>query len=310
MRMSLLLLGGFASILCISGVAKSEEPEKVTVCRLKNDPPAYNHKLIEVEGFVSSDFEDFTLFDPTCRSNLDVWLEYGGRTNSNTMFCCGSVPNAKHTEDLIVEGISIPLHDNKEFEEFDRQTRQPFRADRKGNVLHATITGRFFAGQKQSFRNGAWGGYGHMGCCSLLAIQEIKSVSPQVRDDLDYSASPDEPNWNWMFISPIFPGESVVEDQRQADLGVRAWAFKNPRRVASEAIKGLAKIEEPGDLKLQATQQNSARIDYEWRLTRKSRRYMVVVSRPYFLSFYAQDPQKVAWVVVTAYASPEPRTTR
>jgi hypothetical protein len=30
---------------------------------------------------------------------------------------------------------------------------------------------------------------------------------------------------------------------------------------------------------------------------------MVVVSRPYLLSFYAQDPGRVAWIVVAAYAS-------
>jgi len=296
-------------LICyFSGVARCEEPEKVTVCQLKNDPPAYNHKLIEVEGFVASDFEDFTFFDPTCRSNLDLWLEYGGKTNSNTMFCCGSTPNTQHPQDLVVEGISIPLLNNKEFKEFDRQTRQPYRADRKGNVIHAIVIGRFFAGQKQTYRNGAWGGYGHMGCCSLLVIQEIKSVSPQVRDNLDYSASPDEPEWHWMFISPIFPGNSVVEDQKQADQGTRVWAFKDPYRVASEAIKGFAKIEVPGELKLKETQQNPGRIDYEWRQTRKSRRYMVVVSRPYFLSFYAHDPKKVAWVVVTAYESPDPPT--
>jgi hypothetical protein len=111
-----------------------------------------------------------------------------------------------------------------------------------------------------------------------------------------------------MFISPIFPGNSVVEDQKQADQGTRVWAFKDPYRVASEAIKGFAKIEVPGELKLKETQQNPGRIDYEWRQTRKSRRYMVVVSRPYFLSFYAHDPKKVAWVVVTAYESPDPPT--
>jgi len=30
---------------------------------------------------------------------------------------------------------------------------------------------------------------------------------------------------------------------------------------------------------------------------------MVVVSRPYLLSFYALDPKRVAWVVIAAYES-------
>jgi len=28
---------------------------------------------------------------------------------------------------------------------------------------------------------------------------------------------------------------------------------------------------------------------------------MVVVSRPYFLSFYAKDPNRVAWVLIGAF---------
>jgi hypothetical protein len=30
---------------------------------------------------------------------------------------------------------------------------------------------------------------------------------------------------------------------------------------------------------------------------------MVVVSRPFLLSFYAKDPKRVAWVVIAAYDS-------
>jgi hypothetical protein len=50
----------------------------VTVCELKANPADYNHKLIEVIGFVSHGFEDFGLFDANCPSWPYVWLEYGG----------------------------------------------------------------------------------------------------------------------------------------------------------------------------------------------------------------------------------------
>lgn len=30
---------------------------------------------------------------------------------------------------------------------------------------------------------------------------------------------------------------------------------------------------------------------------------MVVVSRPYWLSYYAKDPKRVSWVVLAAYES-------
>ena len=66
----MLVLGALASAQTpVPGVAAAEEqPAAVTICQLKSDPAAYNHKLVEVTGFVSHAFEDFTVFDPTCPS--------------------------------------------------------------------------------------------------------------------------------------------------------------------------------------------------------------------------------------------------
>jgi hypothetical protein len=36
---------------------------------------------------------------------------------------------------------------------------------------------------------------------------------------------------------------------------------------------------------------------------RQRKRAMIVVSRPYWLTFYAKDARKAAWVVVAAYES-------
>jgi len=42
---------------------------------------------------------------------------------------------------------------------------------------------------------------------------------------------------------------------------------------------------------------------YEWTPAGKAETYMIVVSRPYLLSFYAHDPKCVAWVVSAAHLS-------
>lgn len=68
---------GLLMALCYARGALGEEPQKVALCQLVADPGTYNHKLVEVEGFISSGFEDFTLFDPSCSSTMDIWLEYG-----------------------------------------------------------------------------------------------------------------------------------------------------------------------------------------------------------------------------------------
>ncbi|HZS08178.1 MAG TPA: hypothetical protein VFD58_25310 [Blastocatellia bacterium] len=100
----------FFIFLYVSG-GVSEEPIKVTVCQLKNDPAAYNHKLVQVTGFISHGFEDFTLFDPGCSSWPAVWLEYGGVAASGTMYCCGITADRSRPKQLTVEKISIPLVD-------------------------------------------------------------------------------------------------------------------------------------------------------------------------------------------------------
>src|ERR1700754_3361307 len=75
--------------------APRRTPEKVSVCRLLEDPGAFNHKLVEVTGFVSHGFEDFTLFDPSCASWPAAWLDYGGLISSNTIYCCGTTASQK-----------------------------------------------------------------------------------------------------------------------------------------------------------------------------------------------------------------------
>src|ERR1035438_6922393 len=92
-----------ACIACFPLIGRCEEPEKVSACQIKGDPPAYNHKLVEVEAFLSQGFEDFTLFDPTCPNYPDIWLEYGGTARSGTMYCCGGSNERHRSQELVVE---------------------------------------------------------------------------------------------------------------------------------------------------------------------------------------------------------------
>jgi hypothetical protein len=306
-RFTLTVLAFLATFVAIS--ACEEQPEKLTACQLKNDPAAYNHKLVELTGFVSHDFEDFTIFDPTCPSWPAIWLEYGGKAKSGTMYCCGVTADRHRPNEMKVEDIPIPLTDNEQFREFDKMIQPPFRSDRHGAVVHATLIGRFFAGRQIKYpKETRWGGYGHMGCCSLLAIQEVKSVDPENRDDLDYGASADQPDIDktgcgYRFLTPIQPTSDLIKAQQDADLGTSDWVFDDPRRVASSALARCSKTDESSIEGLKETRKAQGRYVYEWTPAGKAESYMVVVSRPYLLSFYARDPKRVAWVVSAAYLS-------
>jgi hypothetical protein len=293
---------------CFAARAWCEEPQKVSLCQLKSDPPAFNHKLIEVDAFVSHDFEDFTIFDPACSEWPDVWLEYGGKAKSDTIYCCGPTAGNSRSEELKVEDIQVPLVDNDLFRQFDKEIQPPFRSGKFGSIVHADLVGRFFAGRKEKLGKGKpiWDGYGHMACCSLLAIEEVKSVDPQSRDDLDYGASYDQPDLGKVGcgiqgLVPFEPSNGEIREQQLADQGSESWAFSDPRRVASDALIRLAKPGVAGPLNLKETRRGQGRIVYEWSKLSKPYPYMVVLSRPYWLSFYAHDPKRVAWVAMAVY---------
>jgi hypothetical protein len=144
--------------------------EKVSTCALQADPAGHNHKLVEVRGIVSHRFENFTLSETSCGHDLGIWLEYGGRVDSETVYCCGV--RTPRTGALVVEGIRTRLIDDVLFRRFDARVRT------HGDVrFRAHLIGRFFAGVRQHTPEGEiWGGYGHLGCCSLLVIQQVLMV--------------------------------------------------------------------------------------------------------------------------------------
>ena len=293
----IIAIGGL--LIVFSPTLRCEEPVQVTVCELKTNPGDYNHKLIEVIGFVSHGFEDFGLFDPSCPSWPYVWLEYGGTKKSGTMYCCGVSNNKTRPQELVVEGITVSLTADETFEAFDRLI-QP------DSVVHATLIGRFFAGKESRLLVGR--GYGHMGCCSLLAIQTVVSVDPHDREDLDYRSSADQPNiektgCGYQDLVPPWPYSDWVKAQQTADLEGSNSAFDSPKQVAADALNRLAKLDAKTLEDLTETQRTKGRLIYQLKTDKGKTTYMIVLSKPYLLSFYAKDTKKVAWVVIAAYKS-------
>jgi hypothetical protein len=290
-------------LICFSAASRCDEPVRVTVCELKDNPAEYNHRLVEVTGFVSHGFEDFGLFDPSCPSWPYVWLEYGGTKKSGTMYCCGVSADRSRPKELAVEDIEVPLTTDEHFDEFDQLIHNP-----PDTVVRATLVGRFFAGEQIRFPKGEvqWRGYGHMGCCSLLAIQQVISVDPHDREDLDYRSSPDQPNPGKIGCSvqdlvPPWPYSDWVKVQQTADQQGNGFAFDNPRQVATAALIQLAKLDESTVTRLKEKRHSQGRVIYE--LKKEKGTYMIVLGKPYLLSFYTKDPKRVAWVVIGAYKS-------
>ena len=294
-------------VLLTVTIAAAEDPLKVTVCQLKNNPPAYNHKLVEVTGFVSHAARNFTVFDPNCPTWPAIWLEYGGTLNSGTVNCCITPSDRHRPRELAIEDIPIPLTGNQSLEDFDKAIQPPFHPGEQGAVEHATLVGRFFAGQRMADLKGHyWGGYGTMGCCSLLAIQEVKDPDTDWRPDLDYGESGQQldfspPGCDLRALLPEEQNPALFEAQHDAESGRREWAFTEPARVAADALTRATHVGPEVVAAMKLTHDSPGRKTFEWITSGSAKRYMVAVSRPYWLSFYARDPHRVAWVAVVAY---------
>lgn len=296
-----LVVGAFPALAQTAKVSRSDAqtPHEVTYCELSRDPAAYNHELVRLTAFVTHGFEDFQVAEPDCPTqHFSVWLMYGGKAESNTAYCCpGEAGRETRPDFLAVEGVQIPLVNDATFQRFlDLLKKEP------DTTVRSTVVGRFFSGTKETFDTGTfWRGFGHMGCCSLLVIHRVESFEPHIRTDLDYTA---EAGWyedegcKWNSERDLkhvsvdnWDGESQqgIAEQEKADDG-QAWVFSDPQRVAIESLKLLY----PGQVPvLHNVRKTPARQVFRWRSKKKS--VVVVVTRPYWLSFYAAS-DSVAWV--------------
>jgi hypothetical protein len=156
---------------------------EVSPCELAADPPKYDRKLVRVRGRVSLAFEDFSLITDDCHQRAAVWLALGGDIATPTTYCCGPHKRAVGSV-LTVEGLRIPLKKNREFRTFweSLTARKPgCPRDSQScyaNDVTATFIGIYFAGKEITRSDGTpfYGGYGHMGMATLLAIEQIADV--------------------------------------------------------------------------------------------------------------------------------------
>ena len=301
-RLALLLAMLLVPIPTLAQNDGASSPLDVTYCGLSGDPAAYNHKEIRVTAFAAHGFENFSLTDPTCKTQgFSIWVMYGGKAQSDTVYCCpGESGAAERSEPLEIEGRRIPLVQDVTFRQFTKLIKQE-----PDTTVHLTAVGTFFSGEKQTINGHTfWGGAGHKGCCSLFVIQQVESVQPHIRKDLDYTAEAGYyekercggGTHHIQNITVSYPNDAtvqVIEEQKKAERGKIAWVFTDPQRVAEETLK----VAYPGEVpSLQIVKKTDARRVYRWE--RGKNDVVVVVTRPYWLSFYANS-DSVAWVTTT-----------
>ncbi len=119
-------------------------PREVTYCQLSRDPAAYNHSLVRLTAFVTHGFEDFHLADPSCATQgFSVWVMYGGKAQSDTVYCCPGEGAAKtRSEPLTFEGLQIPLVDDSTFQQFAALLKKEQDTTVRVTALREILLGR------------------------------------------------------------------------------------------------------------------------------------------------------------------------
>ncbi len=271
-------------------------PLKTTVCELKEYPEKFDKKFVQLTGFVSRGFEDSYLFAPECDSSHSIWVETGGKTGSGVIYCCNVPPEREREKELVVDGKDLSLLTDDNFKKFDEALQE------NGNsVVRADVIGTFFAGEKIE-GNGkvSWGGYGHFGMSSLFVIQQVMKVELEGRGQFDTVSSIGFDDEDCDAYSHMWdPNEKQdLENQKLANKGNAGWMIDDPQKVATEGLLSLLNSKKKQVPKLKEIKSGKGTITYRWNPGgSEDGRYLVIVSRPYWLSFYAAHPDKVIWTI-------------
>jgi hypothetical protein len=180
-RLLIALLSFFAS--AVPCIAQTAIP--VTPCDLVTSPQKYAGKVVEVRGSISLSFENFSLAHPECADkDPGVWLMYGGDEDTPTTSTVND-HDRKPGSVIKIDGIPIPLVRDANLELFKKR----LAAIRLGMIgdancysdcnlfnVTATLTGLFFAATDNAREHI---GYGHLGCCHLLAIEKVADVDAE-----------------------------------------------------------------------------------------------------------------------------------
>jgi len=155
--------------LWLPGIVRGDEAVTVSVCAVAAAPLDFDRQVIRVEGRVDHSYEGFTISDPACPAK-SLWLEYGGKIGSETIYCCDVPAERERKAPLTVDGVETQLVEDKLFRHFDRIVHSA-----NDITMHAVVEGHFFARKVPD--NVFGGGYGHFGGFSLLVIERVHEAT-------------------------------------------------------------------------------------------------------------------------------------
>lgn len=154
--------------LCAAALSGADS----SLCKVAQSPAQFHKRSLILNGFAHASFENFTLQDPNCRQQTDIWLDFGGAESHDIVYCC---PHPSKKRRTIIEKVQVPLVKNDLLQKFKAALAQN-KVDQDGSWQKVRLKGRFFAAPSdRSFA------YGHLGCCHLFVIEEDLTAEPAIK---------------------------------------------------------------------------------------------------------------------------------
>ena len=260
-----------ALFLVATTLRAREAPAEISVCNLAADPKSFDGKTIRVHGTLNVNFEDFTVAIENCGTQQQIWLAFGGDVPG----IVASMVNdnfRKPGVDLKVNGVSYAITKNENFRKLYALIVAR-HGDKPSYRVTATLTGAFLAGEERKPTNGKsdFGGYGHLGCCSLLVITQVSDVESVPSADLTLHGSVLDPHSNPVEGLLVFDdvlGGSPPERHRAITDEKGRFQFSNSGqllRIEDPRYRPLALAVEPGGSPVRVRLEDASRSD--WKLS-------------------------------------------
>jgi hypothetical protein len=298
-RYAAVLLATAVLSLLGTALAAQERPFDTSVCGLLLHPEKYNEGLVSVEGLVTVGSDEFLLHDAGCGdANGRVWLQFGGGVPSPG---AGSVSRGMSGKPRTVEGLELPLTKDRDFDAMQKLLKEVQKSGHT-KMLRATLVGKYFSGKPTNTVNGGVlrSGYGRMGCCSLLVIQEVAKVEGGLEEPVDFSplsgVSPRNLAKGCSILELQVPPLEDEDQLERKSLEEEYSYLHDPKHVAARAVAVAQQIdpaEAEKQLQTESTGQTVAA--YTWTSADGARSYHVVVNKPYGLLATAVSGEAVIW---------------
>ncbi len=257
-----------------------------------------------MEGLITVGPDEFMLHDANCADGKGgIWLQFGGDVASPGT---AGVSRGASGKTRSVDGLGLPLNKDRDFDAMQKLLQEAEKSG-KTKMLRATLIGKYFPGKPAYTASGEpiRSGYGHMGCCSLLVIEEVAVVGSELEEPVDFSpiskTSPRMLTKGCTIEELQLPPHEDEDQLERKSLRDEYQYLHDPKKVAARAIavREQTSAEDSADdieKRLQKESATQSLASYTWTSADATTVYHVVVNKPYWLLETAVSGDAVIWV--------------